>query len=296
MAKVNTEILYSVVVFKERDTKLFECIPDCWFVDRNKCSCYWPPKNNRSFRLRAFNKEKPDLSWRVHKCYFVSGGHGKCHQIALVGKMCLEKTWHPFLATYNNGLAAAKQKAEQKFDTSSAEDHLEEINFRRRHPVLALSMSDNNFDHLFGENLTPKSPYVAVAVVGDDASVQLPARKDIRLKETVEKAVSLDDSNSANIAPQLQLAGNCLSPTLSHHSNSPEESQAKISQRTVENPQTLKKTAQIIAKKSGKESAAFQSTSVYRALIKTTHSCSMSRESFRIIFKKQISIKSQFIS
>lgn len=49
---------YSVVKFEEKKEKLFECIPDNWFVDENKEACFWPPKTGTSFTLRAMRYEQ----------------------------------------------------------------------------------------------------------------------------------------------------------------------------------------------------------------------------------------------
>lgn len=83
--KTPTDELFSVVLFKENNMKLFECIPDCWFLNADKTFCYWPPKG-RSYKLRAMNREKPDSSWVVSACVFVSGGYGKYHLSVLVSR------------------------------------------------------------------------------------------------------------------------------------------------------------------------------------------------------------------
>lgn len=74
--KIDSSEFYSIVRFKEEDLKLFEAIPDSWFVDNNKTSCYWPPKG-KSFKLRALSKAKPESSWIISPCIFVGGGYGK---------------------------------------------------------------------------------------------------------------------------------------------------------------------------------------------------------------------------
>lgn len=70
---------YAVVRVEDEDAseKLFECIPELWFVDENKGSCYWPPPNGKTFHLRAINCEKPDDSWRIYDCTVISDGHCK---------------------------------------------------------------------------------------------------------------------------------------------------------------------------------------------------------------------------
>lgn len=70
---------YAVVRIEHEDEeeKLFECIPDRWFVDETKTSCFWPPTTGKSFHLRAISCEKPDDSWRIYECIVISDGHGK---------------------------------------------------------------------------------------------------------------------------------------------------------------------------------------------------------------------------
>lgn len=59
------------------DEKLFECVPDRWFVDERKTFCYWPPATGKSFSLRAISCEKPDDSWNIYPCTVISAGHCK---------------------------------------------------------------------------------------------------------------------------------------------------------------------------------------------------------------------------
>lgn len=70
---------YSVVAFQDDcDTeKLFECIPDRWFVDESKTRCYWPPTTGKSYTVRAINCEKPDDSWSIYEVKVISEGHCK---------------------------------------------------------------------------------------------------------------------------------------------------------------------------------------------------------------------------
>lgn len=68
---------YAVVKFFENFHKLFECIPDAWFVNEEKTLCFWPPKRGKSFTLRAMNQEMPDDDWEVYECEVISEGHGK---------------------------------------------------------------------------------------------------------------------------------------------------------------------------------------------------------------------------
>lgn len=71
---------YSVIEFEDEEIsdRLFECIPDSWFVDESKRLCFWPPTcGTKSLSLRAINCEKPDDTWGVCECKVVSGGHCK---------------------------------------------------------------------------------------------------------------------------------------------------------------------------------------------------------------------------
>lgn len=84
------EELFTVVKFVEtgNDTKLFECIPDIWFLeddeDGERRRCYWPPKSKQSFTLRAMNRDVPDEDWTIYECEVVSGGHGKTQDILVL--------------------------------------------------------------------------------------------------------------------------------------------------------------------------------------------------------------------
>lgn len=70
---------YAVVRVENEDEreKLFECIPDRWFVDENKTSCFWPPMIGKPFHLRAISCERPDDSWAIYECTVISDGHCK---------------------------------------------------------------------------------------------------------------------------------------------------------------------------------------------------------------------------
>lgn len=67
---------YAVVKFIEKLNKLFEGIPESWFVDEEQTSCFWPPKRGRSVTLRAIDQDEPDWDWEVYECEVVSLGHG----------------------------------------------------------------------------------------------------------------------------------------------------------------------------------------------------------------------------
>lgn len=67
---------YSVVKFIEPGTKLFECIPDLWFVNGRKTQCRWPPKSKKSITLCAMDQDPPQDDWEIYDCELVSGGHG----------------------------------------------------------------------------------------------------------------------------------------------------------------------------------------------------------------------------
>lgn len=68
---------YAVIKFIDYKSKLFESIPESWFVNEEKTACYWPPKTGRSFKLRALNQDAPDWDWVIYECIVVSEGHGK---------------------------------------------------------------------------------------------------------------------------------------------------------------------------------------------------------------------------
>lgn len=67
---------YAVVEFIDDRIKLFESIPESWFINEERSACYWPPKTGRSFKLRAINQDIPDFDWDIYECIVVSEGHG----------------------------------------------------------------------------------------------------------------------------------------------------------------------------------------------------------------------------
>lgn len=73
---------YSVVKFIEKLHKLFDCIPELWFVDEFKTACFWPPRSGKSVTLRAMHQDEPDDDWEVYECEVVSEGHGKCEHVS----------------------------------------------------------------------------------------------------------------------------------------------------------------------------------------------------------------------
>lgn len=69
---------YAVIRLENEDDdeeRLFECIPDRWFVDETKKTCFWPPTTVKSFTVKAINCEKPDDSWNIYACTVISDGH-----------------------------------------------------------------------------------------------------------------------------------------------------------------------------------------------------------------------------
>lgn len=86
---------YTVLEFEEEDEldKLFECIPDRWFLDESKSRCYWPPRTGKPFKLRAISCEKPDIiTWSVYKCKVVSEGHCKFKNFSMLFLYILQMT------------------------------------------------------------------------------------------------------------------------------------------------------------------------------------------------------------
>ncbi len=81
---------YAVIKFIENRIKLFESIPESWFINEERTACYWPPKTGKSFKLRAINQDIPDWDWEIYECIVVSGGHGKyiyfCFEMIEIGR------------------------------------------------------------------------------------------------------------------------------------------------------------------------------------------------------------------
>lgn len=77
---------YSVVLFHDEENggKLFECLPDLWFVTELRNSCFFPPKTGKSFLQRAINCEKPDDNWSIYDCTVVSSGYRELIFFAVV--------------------------------------------------------------------------------------------------------------------------------------------------------------------------------------------------------------------
>lgn len=68
---------FTTVKFIDREDKLFDCIPDIWFVDENREVCFWPPKSGKSVTLRAMTGEMPDDTWSIYACEIISENHRK---------------------------------------------------------------------------------------------------------------------------------------------------------------------------------------------------------------------------
>lgn len=69
---------YTVVEFDDENSgdRMFECIPDSWFVDESKQQCLWPPRCGlKTLMQRAVNCDRPDPdTWIVLDCKVVRGG------------------------------------------------------------------------------------------------------------------------------------------------------------------------------------------------------------------------------
>lgn len=81
---------FSVVKFYESDfkTKLFDCIPDIWFIGEEKKLCYWPPKSKKSSTYRAMNQDEPEDDWEIYECELISEGHGKIKNVTILSIRC----------------------------------------------------------------------------------------------------------------------------------------------------------------------------------------------------------------
>lgn len=72
--------LYAVVKFYEVVNLLFECIPNIWFVNEEKTTCYWPPKKGLPVYVRSLKRHIPDESWEIYDCEVVEDGLGTLHK------------------------------------------------------------------------------------------------------------------------------------------------------------------------------------------------------------------------
>lgn len=135
---------YAVVEFVDDRIKLFEGIPELWFVNEERNAFYWPPKTGRSFKLRAINQETPDWDWDIYECIVVSEGHGKIflfEAIEFSHKIM-------FTDTYSIASGIVREKCAQRYNTSSADDYLEAVKYRREHPGL-IHKGEKCFENLF---------------------------------------------------------------------------------------------------------------------------------------------------
>lgn len=84
---------YTVIQFDDEDEeeKLFECIPDRWFLDETKRRCFWPPSTGAPFSVRAMRCEKPDDSWNIYDVIVVSDGHGEFQPISKISLFNIKK-------------------------------------------------------------------------------------------------------------------------------------------------------------------------------------------------------------
>ncbi len=75
--KVEIDELFDVIKLFEEDSTLFGCIPDNWYVEEDKSSCFWPPTKGKSVSIRALKREKPDETWERYQCEVVKEGFGE---------------------------------------------------------------------------------------------------------------------------------------------------------------------------------------------------------------------------
>lgn len=139
---------FSVAKFLEELEKLFECIPDLWFYNEEKTLCYWPPKSKKSVTLRAMNQDEPEEDWIVYDCELVSEGHGKITNYLVLVLGPVSVNFHFITATYSIGCNIAKEKAAQKYNTSSADEYMQAARFRREHPGL-IHNGEQSFENIF---------------------------------------------------------------------------------------------------------------------------------------------------
>lgn len=133
---------YSVIQFDEEEPeeKLFECIPDLWFVDENRKSCRFPPITGKSYIQRAINCEMPEDHWGIDDCTVISGGH--CN---IVGKYPFKIVYVIKFLTYHAGFKVVKEKCSQRYNTSSADEAIQAAQYLRDHPGLI----GEGIEHIF---------------------------------------------------------------------------------------------------------------------------------------------------
>lgn len=131
---------------EEENERLFECIPNLWFLNESRERCYYPPRTGRTFQQRAIRCEKPNDDWSVYPCKVVTGGFGM--KVKLEAVLSMSEIFFHFTATYHAGLKLVKEKCAQSYNTSSAEEHIRAAEFLRQHPTSICG----NIEHLFKKN------------------------------------------------------------------------------------------------------------------------------------------------
>ncbi|KAJ6639186.1 hypothetical protein Bhyg_11926 [Pseudolycoriella hygida] len=110
-------------------------------------------------------------------------------------------------ATYNSGFAVVKEKCAQLYNTSSADEHLAALTFRRKHPVLA-STTAESFEGVFSEKLATKNKNGAciqkqkgrkIGKVKNETPAK--AKSDITGRP-IEQRKNYDSHTSANLGSQ----------------------------------------------------------------------------------------------
>lgn len=103
---------------------------------------------------------------------------------------CLSFRNYLITETYNNGLKVATEKSAQTCNTSSADDQLDKVNFRRKHPVMALS-TKKNFEYIFND---PKSKH-AESIASDFATPLAEKQRQLKTARVQKPKTNLMEKN-----------------------------------------------------------------------------------------------------
>lgn len=96
-----------------------------------------------------------------------------------------------FAVSYNSGFKIVREKCSQKYNTSSAEEHIDAENYRRKHPVLSMQNEGNgSIEHVFSKPNDKR-------LTGKKHNVVLSSKKDLTADSSVQNTNSnFDDISS----------------------------------------------------------------------------------------------------
>lgn len=86
-----------IKIIETNNDRLFDCVPDVWFTNEDKDSCFWPPTKGKNVAIRALKQELPDDSWETFNCEVVKEGFGELTCYVYLFHFNISKTSHSYV-------------------------------------------------------------------------------------------------------------------------------------------------------------------------------------------------------